>query len=131
MSNTYPIVVDIDISVDGWEERAYTKFKNHMVLLSGKIVVPDKDMRIDALADEILRDGGSPGIEYSAYANYDFHYGGYFYDLEVVEDDWYIIVKNSAGGTCYEGWSPNSQDKNLKEALVEAITGAQSLPEEV
>ena len=40
------------------------------------------------------------------------------------DNDWYIQVNPEGEGFLYDGWWPDSRNKSLEEALLEAIDGA-------
>lgn len=51
---------------------------------------------------------------------------GYVFSLakDGKEEDWYIQVKPEAQGHLYDGWWPYSEDKDLSEAIEEALIGS-------
>lgn len=55
---------------------------------------------------------------------------GYYYQIEREDDQrWYIIVKHPDGGSLYDGWWNDSEEKSLAEAVQEAVRGACLVPE--
>ncbi|HHC7311894.1 TPA: hypothetical protein ACN30N_004824 [Vibrio campbellii] len=79
------------------------------------------DVSIEGLAQKVI-DNNESAYDEKLSAVVD----GYEFNIEKdpEEDDWYIQVNQEGEGFLYDGWWSNSEDKSLKDAVIEAIKGS-------